>query len=133
MDKKIRWQQRFENLEQAFLKLKEGVKKNKYTELERAGLIQYFEFTFELSWKTMKDFLESEGFVVTSPRDTLKQAFQAGYLKEGKKWMEALEDRNLTAHTYDAKSSRKVEKLIKTKYFSMIEELYTRLQQELGT
>lgn len=121
MRKKIRWQQRFENLEHAFLKLQEGVKKTSYTELERAGLIQYFELTFELSWKIMKDFLESEGFVVTSPRDTLKQAFQAGYLKEVKKWMEALEDRNLMAHTYDAKSSRKVEKLIKTKYFSMIE------------
>lgn len=130
MSKKIRWQQRFENLEQAFLKLKEGVIKTEYTELERAGLIQYFEFTFELSWKTMKDFLESEGFAVTSPRDTLKQAFQSGYIKEGKKWMEALEDRNLTTHTYDEKSSRKIETLIKTKYFSMIEELYERLKQE---
>lgn len=130
MSKIIRWQQRFQNLEHAFLKLKEGVHKKKYTELEQAGLIQYFEFTFELCWKTMKDFLESEGFTVTSPRDTLKQAYQSGYIKEGKKWMEALEDRNLTAHTYDETSCRKVEKLIKTRYFSMIEEVYSFLKQK---
>lgn len=131
MNKKIRWKQRFENFEKAFQKLEQAVAQKKYTEIERAGLIQFFEFTFELSWKTLKDYLESVGFTLTTPRDVFKQAFQMGFLEDGHQWMEALEDRNLTAHTYDEATSKKVEKLITDKYFPMIKRLYQRFCKEL--
>lgn len=132
MNKKIRWKQRFENFEKAFQKLEQAVAQKKYSEIERAGLIQFFEFTFELSWKTLKDYLESVGFTLTTPRDVFKQAFQMGFLEDGHEWMQALEDRNLTAHTYDEATSKKIEKLITDKYFLMIKKLYQRFLKEFS-
>lgn len=67
-DKDIRWKQRFQNFEKAFFKLKEAIEKEELSELERNGLIQRFEFTLELAWKTLKDFLDHEGFIVKSPK-----------------------------------------------------------------
>lgn len=72
----------------------------------------------------MKDFLESEGFLVNSPRETLKQAYQIGVLQNGHLWLEALEDRNLTAHLYDEATSLKVLRLIREKYFSLLKEFF---------
>ena len=63
----VRWRQRFEHLERAFSRLSAACSQDSYSELELAGLIQMFEFTFELAWKTMKDLLTHEGFVVNSP------------------------------------------------------------------
>ena len=73
--------------------------------------------TFELGWKVLKDFLESEGYTVISPRDTIKQAYQAGILEDGHVWMEALKDRNLTVHTYEETLALAVEEKIRSKYF----------------
>lgn len=82
-DLDIRWKQRFQNYEKAYLRLKEGAEMlscDPSNFLMQAGLIQMFEFTFELAWKVMKDFLESEGFQVASPKSTIRQAFQSGYI-----------------------------------------------------
>jgi nucleotidyltransferase substrate binding protein (TIGR01987 family) len=77
-----------------------------------------------LSWKTLKDFLEEEGFSdIKSPRDTIKQAFQSGYLIQGKLWLEALEKRNLMSHTYNEEIKNEVVGLIRGKYFQMISDL----------
>ncbi|WP_200086690.1 HI0074 family nucleotidyltransferase substrate-binding subunit [Salicibibacter cibi] len=64
--------------------------------MERAGLIQLFEVTFELAWKVFKDYLEAEGYIMKSPRQTIKQAFQMGIIEDGHTWIDALSDRNLT-------------------------------------
>ena len=101
MNKEIRWKQRFVNFEKAFQTLERTVVIENPSEAERGGLIQFFEVAFELSWKTLKDYLEAGGFQVKSPREVLKQAFQSGIIQDGHAWMEALEDRNLTAHTYN--------------------------------
>jgi nucleotidyltransferase substrate binding protein (TIGR01987 family) len=75
----IRWKQRFQNFEKAFLQLKQAVEKDDLNELEKNGLIQRFEFTIDMAWKVMKDFLEDKGFSFNpSPKDTLRQA-QQGY------------------------------------------------------
>lgn len=130
MNKEIRWRQRFRNFEKSYLLLKKAAVIRKPSDTERAGLIQFFEMTFELSWKTLKDYLEAQGFQVASPRQTLKQAFQAGLIKKGNAWIEALDDRNLTTHLYDEATSRKVEKLIKKKYLTLLKALYEDLKKK---
>lgn len=130
MNKSIRWKQRFQNFEKAFKKLEGAVCQASLTEIERAGLIQFFEFSFELAWKTLKDYLESEGFDAKTPRDVFKQAYQIDFIEDGKIWLEALEDRNLTSHTYDEATSLKVEKLIREKYFVILRQLHLKLSEK---
>jgi len=70
----IRWQQRFHNYEKAFLLLERALTIAAPSEVERGGIIQFYEMAFELAWKVMKDYLEQLGFTVNSPRDAIKQA-----------------------------------------------------------
>jgi len=113
----IRWKQRFIHFQRSFQLLKNTLAIQHPSEAERAGLIQFFEISFELSWKVLKDYLEEEGFTISSPRDAIKQAFQAGVIENGHVWIEALKDRNLTVHTYEEKIALAVEKKIKGSYF----------------
>lgn len=120
----IRWVQRFQNFEKAFLLLKETVQIERPSAAERAGLIQFFEMTFELAWKLLKDYEEEEGFIVKSPRDAIKQAIQSNIITTGHTWIDALTDRNLTTHTYHEKAAVEVEEKIRNKYFPVLETLY---------
>ncbi len=128
--KEIRWQQRFQNFEKAFQILERTVTMESLSEVERGGLIQFFEVAFELSWKTMKDYLESQGFSVKTPRETIKQAFQIELIGEGQTWLQALEDRNLTTHTYDEETALQIERLIKEEYFPALKDFYEKLKAE---
>ncbi|MBI4432967.1 MAG: nucleotidyltransferase substrate binding protein [Candidatus Omnitrophica bacterium] len=130
MDKDVRWRQRFSNYERAFRKLSEAVDLGTYNWVSQAGLIQLFELAFELAWKTMKDKLESDGFKVNSPRDTIKTAFQNGTIRDGELWMKALEERNLLTHTYDEEMSDKARDLIRDQYFKLLKDLYDYLKKE---
>ncbi|MCP4269180.1 MAG: nucleotidyltransferase [Candidatus Brocadiaceae bacterium] len=96
-NKDIRWIQRFQNFEKAFLLLQETVQIKSPSVTERAGLIQFFEMTFELAWKLLKDYEEEEGFVIKSPRDAIKQAFQTNIISEGHTWIDALEDKKIAS------------------------------------
>jgi nucleotidyltransferase substrate binding protein (TIGR01987 family) len=127
----IRWKQRFENFEKSFLLLKEYSKIENPSKVERAGGIQFFEMSFELAWKVLKDYLESEGFEVKSPKATLKQAFQSGIIEDGYLWMDGLDDRNLTVHTYDESTAEEMELKIKNEYYFILEKLYLKLKDEL--
>jgi len=120
MTEDIRWKQRFDNYLRAYETLRRGVELSRQrdlSELEQQGLIQGFEFTHELAWKVLKDYLEGEGFSVASPRDAIKQAFQSGLLADDHVWIEALKDRNLTVHTYEEKIAAAVEQKIRKAYF----------------
>lgn len=128
MNKSIRWKQRFSNLENAFQFLKEGVKKEHLDPYQEAGIIQCFEFTFELSWKTLKDFLESMGTNVDFARDALKEAFAAQIIKDGHLWIEMLEKRNILSHTYNRQQATDAVKLIKMRYFPALEQVYLELK-----
>lgn len=123
-NKEIRWKQRFENFEKAFNELKEATEKPELSKLERAGLVQTFEFTFELAWKTLKDFLESEGVTAQSPRETIQKGFSSSYISDGHLWIDALEKRNLLAHTYSEELSLKAVSLIKDSYFQILEKFH---------
>lgn len=93
--------------------------------VQKAGIIQFFEVTYELAWKLMKDYLEYQGFTdIMSPRSAIKQSFESGLILDGHSWMELLLDRNLTAHTYDEDKAAQVENLIRDKYFPVLKELY---------
>jgi len=130
MSKEIRWKQRFANFDKAFLALERTMAIENPSEAERGGLIQFFEVAFELSWKTLKDYLEANGFQVKSPRDVLKQAFQSEIIQDDHAWMDALDDRNLTAHTYNEETAAKIEQLIRDKYFPAITALHKMLKAE---
>ena len=132
MNKEIRWRQRFVNFDKAFLALERTIAIENPSEAERGGLIQFFEVAFELSWKTLKDYLEAGGFQVKSPREVLKQAFQSGVIQEGHAWMDALDDRNLTAHTYNEEVALKIDRLIRETYFPVIAALHKTLRAEVS-
>lgn len=126
--KEIRWRQRHQNFEKSFKLLQETAAISNPSDAERAGLVQFFEVTFELAWKTLKDYLESQGYAAKTPREVLKQAFEIELIQNGQAWLEALDDRNLTAHTYDENTARKVEKLIREKYNPLLIQLQKTLQ-----
>ena len=107
----LRWQQRFQNFSKAFLLLKSTVELEQPSVIERAGMIQFFEMSFELAWKLLKDYQEEEGFIVKSPREAIKQAFQSELIGDGQVWLAALKDRNLTVHTYQEETAIEVEKI----------------------
>lgn len=120
----IRWKQRFTHYAKAFALLEQSVAIENPSEVERAGLIQFFEMTFELAWKVLKDYLEEEGFQVASPREAVKLAFQSGLIRDGHAWLEALKDRNLTVHTYEEKIAVEVESRIRNLYYPVLAALF---------
>jgi len=117
-----RWQQRFQNLEQAFTQLKRGLDIPQPNNVEKQGIIQSFEFTFELAWKTMKDYLESQGVSVQFPRDAVKEGFHYQIVSDGEIWMDMLEKRNQMAHTYDEAAAERALKLIRESYEPALRE-----------
>ena len=128
MNKSIRWRQRFDNLENVICFLKGGLEKESLDPYQEAGIIQSFEFTFELSWKTLKDFLESKGSNVVFARDVLKEAFATQMIKDGGLWIEMLEKRNILSHTYNRKQAAHSVELIRNRYFPGLEQVYLELK-----
>lgn len=130
-NKDIRWKQRFHNFEKALLHLKEAVEKDKLSDLEKAGLIQIYGFTFELAWKTIKDYLQEKEVVAKFPREAIKEGFFYGIIKNGDVWMDMLQKRNLMSHTYDEKTAELAYRLIVDEYFNELLDAYTTLKEEL--
>jgi nucleotidyltransferase substrate binding protein (TIGR01987 family) len=130
--KTIRWQQRFENLSKANSQLKRNLQIKSPNEAEKQGIIKSFEFTFELSWKTLKDYLESEGILTNSPREVIKQAFHTGIINEGDLWIDMLDQRNLMARTYDDIRTQKALDLIRNDYYNALENLITDFEKKLN-
>lgn len=130
-DKTIRWKQRFENFSKSLQHLEMAVDLEEMSELEKAGMVQFFEVSFELAWKVLKDYLESEGFNIKSPRESIKQAYQIELISDGKVWLDALEKRNLSAHTYDEHILDELRELIRHRYYPVMESLQQKLQKEL--
>lgn len=127
----VRCRQRMVNYTKSLAHLGTTVEKESLNEIEKAGLIQFFEVAFELSWKVMKDYLITEGYDVKSPREAIKTAFDYGLISDGAKWLEALEKRNLAAHTYDELILDELEELITHTYYPMMEALRISLEERL--
>ncbi len=133
----IRWKQRFENFEKAFNLFKESLDAKPvldYSKLEQEGIVQRFEYTFELAWKTMKDRLYYEGYDEKTPRSVIRRAFEVDYYpeKEAQIWLDALEARNLLSHTYNETTALTVLKKIEQQYSPVLTQFYERLKPEAG-
>ncbi|WP_206812083.1 nucleotidyltransferase substrate binding protein [Paradesulfitobacterium ferrireducens] len=125
----IRWHQRLANFHKALNQLTEFIEKPDLNKFEKQGLIQCFEYTFELAWKTMKDYLEFQGFMVKSPRMAIQTGFQMQIIQDGHVWIDALEKRNLMAHTYDENFANEAERLIRSNYYPMLCEFNSYLEE----
>lgn len=131
-NKDIRWKQRFQNFKKAFYQLEKAVNTPDLNELERQGLIKAFEFTYELAWTTLKDFLIEKGYTdLIGSKDTLRQAFQVGLISDGDIWMEMVKSRNLTAHTYNQDTAESIEEDVINQYYSLFKQLITKLEEIL--
>ena len=131
MSQDIRWKQRFDNFKKAALLLKEiqSLKLEELSLLEKEGVIQRFEFTLELAWKTLKDKMEFDGLILDkiSSKVVVKEAFAAKYIDKVDVWLNMIDDRNLLSHTYDFETFDKVIPVIQNVYSKSIIELYLSL------
>lgn len=100
-----------------------------YTDLEKDGLIQRFEFTFEMAWKSVKDKLEAEGIQVNSPKSAIKEAFRQGWIDNERLWLDMLDDRNLSAHTYNQETASDIFIRIKEHYILLFEQLLQHIEK----
>ena len=129
-DNDIRWQQRFANFRKALSQLRKFVDKGDLSELEEQGAIQAFEYTYELAWLVLKDFLEYQGQTdIFGSRDAIKKAFRAGLIKDGEAWMDAYISRTKTSHTYNEETAREVVDAILNRYY----DLFTALEKKMAT
>ena len=128
-NKDIRWIQRFQNFDRAFLLLRSALEERgleQMSELEKEGLIQRFEYSYELAWKTMKDYLEEQGTIINpvTPRNVIKEAFSAQIIADGQVWVDMMLYRNLLAHTYDFSKFKEVLDAVVGRYLDAQEQLH---------
>jgi nucleotidyltransferase substrate binding protein (TIGR01987 family) len=130
----IRWQQRFENYQKALNKLNEAIHEHGDTDddIVKEGTIQRFEFTHELAWKVLKDYLKFEGIQnITGSRSTSKQAFNMGLISKGETWMDMIESRNIMVHTYNESILEAEFSKIKKSYLPLLIELEREMKNKL--
>lgn len=131
-DRKPRWVYRFDNFSHALVLLREidaERAERALRPIEREGMIQRFEYTWELAWKVMKDFLEEIGhsFDMIGPKYVLREALQAGLIRDREDWLDALETRNLMSHTYDQAAFEAAIVKISGRYLPLFEALHEKL------
>ncbi len=126
----IRWKQRFNSFRKALRQLEKFIEKGDLNELEQQGLIKAFEYTYELAWNLLKDYLEYQGFTnVAGSRDTFRESYSANLVTDGDVWMEMLKSRNLTSHSYNQKTADEIGNAIKTNYYNLFISLEDRFNQ----
>jgi len=124
-DKDIRWKQRFQNFEKAYFHLKEAIDQKQLNELERNGLVQRFEFTVELCWNLLKDYLEYEGLQFKpTPKETIRQAFNSEIIEDAQVLIDGLDIRNELSHDYSGEKFERSEAEIRDRVFPAIEKVY---------
>lgn len=128
----LRWQQRFDNYLNAFAQFEQAVntaKQRALSDLEKQGLIQAFEFTHELAWNVLKDYLEYQGVSgLIGSRDTSREAFRKNLISAGETWMAMIASRNLTSHTYNKKIADDIIQQIIAGYYTCFVELKNKMQ-----
>ena len=124
----IKWQQRLESFKKAFSQLSKFITPTNLNELEKLGLVKSFEYTYELAWKTLQDFLKHSGYSgVSGPKPVIEQSFQDGYITDGKGWIRMHKSRNLATHTYDEQTATEIVKGIREEYYTLLETLVVKL------
>ncbi len=132
----IRWIQRFNNFSRAFALLREAMENDlkQLSQLEKEGIIQRFEYTFELAWKVLKDKMEYDGLILDkiSPKMVIKEAFRSKYIHQPEVWLKMMGDRNLMSHTYDFLKFEAVIASIAESYLPMLDDWYFDLLEEIS-
>ena len=129
----IRWQQRLQSFRKAFKRLSDAVQisqARKLSELEQQGLIQAFEFTHELAWNVLKDYLDYQGIQgVIGSRGATREAFKNGLISDCTAWMEMIKSRNQTSHTYNEATANEITAAVVGCYFSQFEDFLQRFTE----
>ena len=127
-----RWKQRFSNFKKALIQLEDAVvlsQQRQLTQLEKQGVIQVFEFTHELAWNVLKDFLEDQGEQsIKGSKDATRAAFKVSLIADGEQWMAMIQSRNLSSHTYDAETAELLVTAIVNDYFPLFKVLKSEME-----
>jgi nucleotidyltransferase substrate binding protein (TIGR01987 family) len=130
MKEDVRWIRRLQSFYKVFAQLERFIEKTELNEMERQGIIQAFEYNFELSWNTLKDYFEYQGESnIHGSRDAIRIAFQRGIIEDGELWMQMLKSRTLTTHTYNESTAKMIEKEIRDSYFNAFQNLQQKLNE----
>jgi nucleotidyltransferase substrate binding protein (TIGR01987 family) len=132
----VRWRQRLHSFRKAFGRLGAAAAvaaERELSDLEQQGLIQAFEFTHELAWKVLKDFLESKGVTeIYGSKDATRAGFANGLIEDGDDWMAMIESRNQTSHTYNEEIANSIAQAVLSVYVPQFEEFehkFARLEK----
>ena len=127
----IRWRQRYNNFTKALSQLKKFIDKGKdLNELEEQGLIQAFEYNFELSWNLIKDYYTFQGVTdIQGSRDAFRLAFNRGLIEDGGDWMKMIESRVKTSHTYNEETAEEIASAILNTYFFLFVEIHSAMEK----
>ena len=127
MHEEIRWRHRFDNYLRALQTLRRGVElaaTRDLSELEQQGLVQGFEFTHELAWNVLKDYLEDAGISgIIGSKGATREAFRNGLIEDGEGWMEMIRARNLSSHTYNTETAAEIVEHVLARFYPAFEQL----------
>ena len=134
-DRDIRWQQRFANYKKALRQLQEAVElraRRELSSLEKQGVIQAFEFTHELAWNVLKDYLQDQGNQdIRGSKDATRAAFKVALIADGEQWMAMIQGRNVSSHTYDEDTAEKLVEAIVGQFFPLFVALRAEMEKYL--
>ncbi|MCA9979992.1 MAG: nucleotidyltransferase substrate binding protein [Anaerolineales bacterium] len=126
----MRWVQRYSHFSKALSQLSKFIAKGELNELEEQGIIQAFEYTYELAWNLLKDYFEAQGETnIHGSRDAFRLAFRRGLITEGEIWMNMIKDRTLSVHTYNEATAKKISQAVFEQYYPEFVQLSARFQQ----
>lgn len=132
-DQDIRWQQRFANYQKALRQLQSAVElsgQRDLSQLEKQGVIQAFEFTHELAWNVLKDYLQDQGHQnVKGSKDATREAFKVELIADGEQWMAMIQSRNISSHTYNQHTADELVEVIVAQYFPLFVALQTEMEK----
>jgi nucleotidyltransferase substrate binding protein (TIGR01987 family) len=132
----IRWQQRFSNYKKAVRQLQNAVELSKQralSDLEKQGVIQAFEFTHELAWNVLKDYLQDQGNQnIKGSKDATREAFKVELIADGERWMAMIQSRNISSHTYNEQIADELVGIILEQYFPLFITLQLEMERYLA-
>lgn len=132
-DPDVRWHQRLQSFRKAFVFLSDGAMlagERELSPLEKQGLIQAFEFTHELAWNVLKNYLENQGIQgVVGSKGATREAFKNGLLADGEVWMDMIKSRSQTNHTDNEETANQITNAILMRYCAQFAQFQTRFSQ----
>ena len=135
MSNELRWKQRFQNFENAYAVFERRITEYRQypnQEVYQMALVQAFEMAIELSWKTLRDYLQNQGyFDIKNGKQAIRQAFQDGMVSDSENWMEAIDLRNATSHLYDPAVFNKIIVFLDRCFVTLLRDLHIQLKKNL--